>query len=86
MVCAVGVFSGMISTVATYHVSIDWDDDAQVWVATSPDIEGLALEAGSYDLLVNRVQFAVPELLELNHQPAGTVRLRFISERELVAA
>ncbi len=43
-----------------------WDDDAQVWVATSEDVPGLALESGSFDALIERVRVAVPELMRLN--------------------
>ena len=49
-----------------YAVSFLWDAEASVWVATSEDIPGLVLESGSFDALVERVRFAVPELLELN--------------------
>ena len=49
-----------------YKVNFLWDSEASVWVATSEDIPGLALESGSFDALMERVRFAVPELLELN--------------------
>ena len=49
-----------------YTVNFLWDAEAAVWVATSEDIPGLVLESGSYDALIERVRFAVPELLELN--------------------
>jgi len=49
-----------------YAVKFTWDAEASVWVATSEDIPGLVLESGSFDALVERVRFAVPELLELN--------------------
>ena len=51
-----------------YTVLFTWDDEANVWVATSPDIIGLVLESESLDTLMIRVKDAVPELLELNHQ------------------
>lgn len=43
-----------------------WDDDAQVWSAYSTDIQGLAIEAASFDVLRERVLAAVCELIELN--------------------
>ena len=49
-----------------YTVRFDWDADAAVWVATSEDIPGLVLESGSIDALIERVRFAVPELIELD--------------------
>ena len=60
-----------------YTVMLQWDPEAAVWVATSEDIIGLVLECGSVDALVERVRYAVPELLELNHQqPAAGIRFR----------
>ena len=49
-----------------YVVTFTWDDDAGVWIATSEDIPGLVLESGSFDALIERTRFAIPELLELN--------------------
>ena len=43
-----------------------WDDEAAVWVATSQDVPGLVLESGSFDALLERVRYAVSELIELN--------------------
>ena len=57
-----------------YTVSLDWDDEAEVWVATSPDIIGLVLESESFDRLIQKVNDAAPELLELNSQePAESI-------------
>ena len=50
----------------TYTVNIIWDPEAEVWVATSGDIGGLVLESGSLDALIEKIKYAVPELLELN--------------------
>ena len=49
-----------------FKIQFMWDNEAQVWVATSDDVPGLVLESGSFDALVERVRYAVPELLELN--------------------
>ena len=60
--------------IMNYTVLFTWDDEAGVWVATSPDIIGLVLESESLDNLMNRVKDAIPELLELNSQkPAKLV-------------
>ncbi|MBQ6894053.1 MAG: DUF1902 domain-containing protein [Clostridia bacterium] len=49
-----------------YTVNLSWDNEADVWVAQSDDIPGLILESGSFDALIERVRFAIPELIELN--------------------
>lgn len=64
-----------------YTVSLIWDDEAQVWYCTSEDIPGLVLESGSFDVLVERIRHAAPELLELmGHNPVN-VSISFKAER-----
>ncbi len=52
------------------HVSIVvramWDDEACVWVATSSDIDGLAVEADTMENLRQKVVDAIADLIELN--------------------
>ena len=62
-----------------YVVNFTWDNEADVWIATSDDIPGLVLESGSFDALLERTRFAVPELLELNASEAQPLSLTFIS-------
>ena len=64
-----------------YVIDFAWDDEAGVWIATSNDIPGLVLESGSFDALLDRTRFAVPELLELNAGAAQPLSLTFRSER-----
>ncbi len=40
-----------------------WDDDAKVWVATSPS-QNITTEAASRDALQSRLQSIVPDVLE----------------------
>ena len=54
------------SVISEKLIKMDWDDEASVWVATSPDVPGLVLESGSFDDLFERVRYAVPELIQLN--------------------
>jgi len=49
----------------TYKIDFLWDNEAHVWIATSKDVQGLVLEHDSFDILVDKVRLAVPELLEL---------------------
>jgi hypothetical protein len=50
----------------TIIVRAYWDPEAEVWVATSTDIDGLATEASSLEALSKKVLIMVTELLELN--------------------
>ena len=69
-----------------YKVFFRWDEEADVWIATSDDIPGLVLESGSIDALIERVRFAVPELLELNGQQMGNTLLFHLERRERLFA
>jgi len=51
-----------------YKVETFWDEIAQVWVATSEDIWGLATEAESLEDLSKKLKIIIPELLLLNQQ------------------
>lgn len=64
-----------------YTINFTWDDKASVWIATSDDIPGLVLESGSFDALLERTRFAVPELLSLNASDEHPFILTFKSER-----
>lgn len=52
------------------HVSIIvraiWDEEASVWFATSTDIDGLAVEADTMELLEPKILAAISDLLEMN--------------------
>lgn len=64
-----------------YIINFTWDNEANVWIATSNDIPGLVLESGSFDALLERTRFAIPELLELNSSDVHPLSLTFTSER-----
>lgn len=65
-----------------YIVNFTWDDEADVWIATSDDIPGLVLESGSFDALLERTRFAIPELLALNTLETRPLSLTFVSKRQ----
>ncbi len=47
-------------------VHAEWDPEAQVWVATSDEVPGLATEADTMEVLVEKLKSMIPELLEAN--------------------
>lgn len=49
-----------------YRVESLWDPEAEVWVATSAEIPGLATEAASLELLTEKLKVMIPELLAAN--------------------
>lgn len=48
------------------RIDAEWDSRACVWVATSPDVAGLATEAADLGSLGRKLLAMVPELLEAN--------------------
>lgn len=50
-------------------VDVLWDAEAGVYVATSADILGLAVEGKTFEALIENVMGAVPELVAANGFP-----------------
>ncbi len=65
-----------------YLINLTWDSEADVWVAQSDDIPGLVLESGSFDALLERVRYTVPDLIELNKINQSHTTLTFVSKRQ----
>jgi len=69
-----------------YNVALNWDEEAQVWLAQNDEIP-IALESGSLDALIERIKVAVPELLGLNAEnQKKNIRLHFKAERLALVA
>ena len=49
-----------------FSVEVNWDAEAEMWVADSDDIPGLAAEAPDDKSLWEKLEGLIPELLELN--------------------
>ena len=67
-----------------YVVDFSWDNEAAVWIAESENIPGLVLESGSLDALIEKVKFAVPELLALNNEKHKNINLLIKTGRQVV--
>ena len=52
-------------------VRAEWDEEAEVWVATSDDVPGLVAEADTTEALLAKLHVLIPELLEANDYPDG---------------
>ncbi len=55
----------------TIEITAFWDDEAAVWVAESDDVPGLITEAATMELLIERLQILIPELMGLNCNKTG---------------
>ena len=71
----------------TLIVRAVWDDEAEVWVATSEDVPGLATEAATFNDLVNKPKVMIPELLDENgHGDGNEIPFRVLSECNAVTS
>jgi predicted RNase H-like HicB family nuclease len=57
----------------TYTIDAEWDAEASVWLASSPDVPGLATGAESLDALVEKLRTVVPDLLAAKNLPEDTI-------------
>jgi hypothetical protein len=73
-------FKLLVRASQSHYVIARWDDEASVWYVYESSVPGLSLEAENRDLLVDKVEAAIPELLELNkhdHQDgSGSIPLQ----------
>ncbi|MBD2679680.1 MULTISPECIES: DUF1902 domain-containing protein [Nostoc] len=73
-------------TQMTFKVEAFWDKDAEVWVATSSDVPGLATEASSIEILTEKLRVMIPELIVLNgiirSDYVGSITFELISHRQ----
>jgi len=67
-------------------VRAEWDEEAEVWVATSDDVPGLVAEADTAEALLAKLHILIPELLDANGYPdAGEVPFELFTRRFDVA-
>jgi predicted RNase H-like HicB family nuclease len=70
-------------TMNPYHVTAEWDEEAQVWVASSEDVPGLATGADTLEALIERLKIVIPELLiENGLLPASVKNVPFAVKAE----
>jgi hypothetical protein len=50
----------------TYRVNVWWSDEDKSWLAEGENFRGLAMQANSLDLLVERTNLAISDLLEID--------------------
>ena len=67
-----------------YNIKAEWDSEAEVWVASSDDVPGLATGADTFEELIEKLRIVVPELLEANgvlDQSSETIPFTVLAER-----
>jgi hypothetical protein len=60
-----------------------WDGEASVWIATSPDVAGLVVEADTWPAMIEEVRIVLPDLLEITGSNSEALSLTFKAEEHL---
>ena len=64
-----------------FFIRMIWDKDEKRWAAIGSAGMGLVLESDSFDALIERVNLAAPEMIELNYNYKGPINIVFMVER-----
>ena len=67
-------------------INARWDAEAGVWIATSNDVAGLVVEAGTWPAMIEEVRLILPELLEFAGERSDNLSLAFKAEEHLKVA
>ena len=68
----------------SFRVAAEWDAEAHVWWASSPDVPGFVTEAPTLEELTDRAMLLIPELVKLER--GATVEVCAHTTRTLQAA
>lgn len=52
-----------------FRIQAEWDEEAAVWVATSPDVPGLVLQGLTHEDIVQKARLVLPALIEIGVEP-----------------
>ena len=73
-------------TAHTYRIDARWSDEADVWIATSPDVPGLVVHGADSTELVHKLRIVIPGLTEVGTEPEDRLAIRFRDEQKRRAA
>jgi len=65
-----------------YTINCSWDDETHIWYAANDEIP-IILGSGFLDALMERVKFAVPDMLEINGLSHTDVSINFVCTKHV---
>jgi predicted RNase H-like HicB family nuclease len=69
-----------------FKIESYWDEESEVWVASSDEIPGLSTEADTIEALMQKLRNIVPELLLLNQiiqsDEVNAISIEIVSHRQ----
>ena len=60
-----------------FRIEAEWDCEAEVWVATSPDVPGLVLQGRTHDEIIEKVRLVLPALIEIGVEAEDRLNVTF---------
>ncbi len=60
----------------TVQVELDFDEEANVWWVSACDVQGVRIEAASFDVMMARLPGAVEDMLDNENEARGSFRLK----------
>jgi hypothetical protein len=60
-----------------FRIEAVWDAEAEVWVATSPDVPGLVVQGRVPDDIIEKVRLVLPALIEIGVEPEDRLNVTF---------
>jgi predicted RNase H-like HicB family nuclease len=60
-----------------YRIEAEWDSEAEVWIATSPDVPGLVLQGRTQDEIIEKVRLVLPALIEIGVEAEDRLNVTF---------
>lgn len=69
----------------TLKVELEYDAEANVFIATSPDLKGLIVEAETFEELLQEIKFCANDLLEVAFQRNIEVKPNIQVSEEAIA-
>jgi predicted RNase H-like HicB family nuclease len=62
---------------AEFRIEAEWDAEAEVYVATSPDVPGLVVQGRLPDDIIEKVRLVIPALIEIGIEPEDRLNFTF---------
>jgi hypothetical protein len=60
-----------------FRIEAEWDTEAEVWVATSPDVPGLVIQGRVPDEIIEKVRLVLPSLVVIGIEPDDRLNVTF---------
>lgn len=60
-----------------FRIEAEWDAEAEIWVATSPDVPGFVVQGRGPDDIIEKARLVLPALIEIGVEPEDRLNVTF---------